>query len=99
MRRCGGNAVITFDCINSYFSRYMELPHRNVFSPAGFTALAEWSERQSWWGTFAKRHDLEGNWRSTIMGDSNLFAINLYAFLNPARHCQDGSQRTRASAT
>ena len=91
--------MITYDCINSYFSRYMELPHRNVFSPAGCTALVEWSERQPWWKSFAEQHNLEGNWRSTAIGDSNLFAINLYAFLNQARYRHDDSQRACASAT
>ena len=81
--------MITFDRINGYFSRFTELPNRNIFSPAGFAALAEWSERQPWWGRFAVLHHLESNWRSTAMGDSNLFAINLYAFLNPAPHCRD----------
>ena len=81
--------MITFDRINGYFSRFTELPDRNVFSPAGFAALAEWSERQPWWGCFAVLHLLEDDWRSSVMGDSNLFAINLYAFLNPAPRSGD----------
>jgi len=79
--------VITFNRINGYFGRHTELPDGSVFSPAGFAALAEWGERQPWWGGFAELHRLDGNWRSSAMGDSNLFAINLYAFLNPAPHC------------
>jgi len=90
--------VITFDRINGYFSRFAELSNRNVFSPAGFAALADWGERQLWWGRFAELHQLGGNWRSTAMGDSNLFAINLYAFLNPAPHRRDGNQRAQASS-
>jgi len=82
--------MITFDRINCYFGRYTELPNRNAFSPAGFAALAAWGERQPWWGPFAKLHHLEGDWRSGAMGDSNLFAINLYAFLNPAPGRRDG---------
>jgi len=88
--------VITFDRINGYLNRYTELPDRNVFSPAGFAALAEWGERQTWWGRFVELHHLEDNWRSTAMGDCNLFAINLYAFLNPAPHCRDDNQRARS---
>ena len=91
--------MITFDRINGYFNRFTELPNGNVFSPAGFAALAEWSQRQPWWEYFAVLHHLEGNWRSTAMGDSNLFAINLYAFLNPAPHCRDANQRASASSS
>jgi len=91
--------VITFDRINGYFGRNAEMQNRNVFSPGGFGALAEWGERQPWWGRFAELHHLEGNWRTSAMGDSNLFAINLYAFLNPAPHCRDGNQRARANST
>jgi hypothetical protein len=80
--------VITFDRINGYFCRFTELPNGNVFTPEGFAALAQWSERQPWWGRFALLHQLEGDWHCSAMGDSNLFAINLYAFLNPAPRCQ-----------
>jgi hypothetical protein len=78
--------VTTYDLINGYFGRYTECPDQNVFTPAGFVALAEWGERQPWWGRFAGLYHLEGDWRSTAMGDSHLFAINLYAFLNSGHH-------------
>jgi len=74
--------MITYDCIIGYFSRLTRLPERNIFSPAGFAALAEWSERQPWWNEFAMRNSLRADWRSTHMGDSYLFALNLYRFLN-----------------
>jgi hypothetical protein len=74
--------MITYDCIIGYFNQLTRLPERNIFSPAGFAALAEWSERQPWWGSFADHHRLGGNWRSTPMGDGHLFVLNLYRFLN-----------------
>jgi hypothetical protein len=74
--------MITFNSINGFFNQLTELPERNIFSAAGFAALAEWSERQPWWGKYAVRNSLIGDWRSTAMGDSHLFALNLYIFLN-----------------
>ena len=75
--------MITHDLINDYFSQFKGLPDRNVFSPEGFADLAEWSERQPWWDEFAVRNSLGADWRSTPRGDSNLFVLNLYRFLNP----------------
>ena len=74
--------MITYDCINCYFNQFTELSDRNIFSQAGFATLAEWSERQPWWGDFALRNSLRADWRSTPMGDSHLFVLNLYRFLN-----------------
>jgi hypothetical protein len=74
--------MITLQMINDFFSQLIEMPDRNMFSPAGFAALADWSERQQWWGEYAARNSLVGDWRSTPMGDSHLFALNLYRFLN-----------------
>lgn len=74
--------MITFNRINGFFNQLTELPDQNAFSPSGFAVLAEWSERQPWWGEYAVRNSLQGDWRSTPMGDSHLFALNLYIFLN-----------------
>lgn len=74
--------MITFNRINDFFNQLIELPNQNAFSPAGGAALAEWGERQTWWGSFAVYHRMGWDWRSTPMGDSNLFALNLYRFLN-----------------
>ena len=75
--------MITLSRINGFFNQLLEMPDRNIFSPAGFAALAEWSERQPWWGSFAVHHRLGADWRSTPKGDSNLFVLNLYRFLTP----------------
>jgi len=74
--------MISFNRINGFFNQLTELPNQNALSPAGSAALAEWGERQPWWGSFAVHHCLGGNWRSTPMGDSHLFVLNLYRFLN-----------------
>jgi len=74
--------MITFNRINGFFNQLTELPNQNAFSPAGGAALAEWGERQPWWGRFAVHHRLGGDWLSTPMGDSHLFVLNLYRFLN-----------------
>jgi hypothetical protein len=74
--------MITFNRINGFFNHLTELQDRNIFSPTGFAALAEWSERQPWWVEFAASNSLRDDWRSTAMGDCHLFAINLYSFLN-----------------
>jgi hypothetical protein len=74
--------MITFNRINGFFNQLTELPARNIFSPVGFAALAEWSERQPWWVEFAASNSLRDDWRSTAMGDCHLFAIHLYSFLN-----------------
>jgi hypothetical protein len=74
--------MITCNRINGFFNQLTELPNQNALSPAGGAALAEWCERQPWWCSFAVHHRLGGDWRSTSMGDSHLFALNLYRFLN-----------------
>ena len=74
--------MITLHMINDFLSQFIEMPDPNIFSPAGFAALAEWSERQPWWGEYTVCNSLRGDWRSTPMGNSHLFALNLYRFLN-----------------
>lgn len=82
--------MITYDCIVGYFSQLTRLQDRDIFSPAGFAALAEWSERQPWWDSFAVHHRLGVDWRSTPMGDNYLFVLNLYRFLNSPDSLPDG---------
>ncbi|MBJ6725468.1 hypothetical protein [Geomesophilobacter sediminis] len=74
--------MITHDRINDYFGSRLTIPGGTVFADPGFTALADWSERQAWWPDFAEVHALHPGWRSTSMGDTHLFAVNLFAFLN-----------------
>jgi hypothetical protein len=74
--------MITLSRINGFFNQLTELPNQNALSPAGCEVLAEWGERQPWWDSFAVHHRLGGDWRSTPMGDSYLFVLNLYRFLN-----------------
>jgi hypothetical protein len=74
--------MITHNRINEYFRALGALPGATVFSEQGFFALAYWSERQHWWPDFATTYSLRSGWRSSAMGDSHLFALNLFAFLN-----------------
>jgi len=74
--------MITHNRINVYFRTLAALPGATVFSERGFSALADWSERQHWWPDFARAYLLCPGWRSSFMGDSHLFALSLFAFLN-----------------
>lgn len=74
--------MITHNRINAYFRTFVALPGASVFSERGFSVLAGWSERQQWWPDFVKTYSLCPGWRSSSMGDSHLFALSLFAFLN-----------------
>ncbi len=89
------NTMITFNRINGFFNQLTELPDQNALSPAGSAALAEWGEQQPWWSSFAVHHRLGGDWRSTPMGDSYLFVVNLYRFLNSPVPYREGQLRER----
>ncbi|MBJ6725082.1 hypothetical protein [Geomesophilobacter sediminis] len=74
--------MITHESIDTFFKKHVTIPGGTVLSQDGFTALADWSERQTWWRDFSEAHSLSPEWRSTVNGDSHLFAVNLFAFLN-----------------
>lgn len=72
--------MITMSTIDVFFRKLCALPECNVMSPAGFSALAEWCERQEFWGKFAAEHRLGAEWRAGNLGDPNAFALAMYRF-------------------
>ncbi|HEY4744200.1 MAG TPA: hypothetical protein VIH45_06040 [Desulfuromonadaceae bacterium] len=72
--------MMTRDFINRYFTALVSVPDGNILSNKGFTALADWSERQTWWPEFALSHSLKTDWRVSPMGDPYLFSLSLFRF-------------------
>ena len=73
--------AITREDINNAFCRHISVPHGNVLTEEGFMALADWSEQQEWWKDFARVNMLGFDWRTSPMGNPNLFVLTLFRFI------------------
>jgi len=71
---------ITRSLLNDFFESLSSLSEVDILSNEGFATLADWCERQDFWRDFAAQHKLEAGWRSSAMGDPNLFALAMYRF-------------------
>jgi len=80
--------IITYDIVNNYFKKCLSVPDVNFLSVEGFTILADWCERQSWWETFVCLHEFKTNWRvADSRNDPYLFALTVFRFLVKKSFC------------